>query len=101
MDKIKFDNLISKLQTASWTLYNAISNTKIFTTIINKQKIRLINVENGPIYINGQRLNLSDQQILTMIEFINNLINEFSSAIQSVENENNQEIVIALDRILD
>lgn len=101
MDSNKFDSLMVKLQAATWTLHNAISNTKFFTSTINEQKIKLINVENAPVYINSQRLNLTDLQIQTMLEFVDQLITTFAPEIEATNNEKRQSMITALDRILE
>jgi hypothetical protein len=101
MDETKFNSLMVKLQAASWTLYNAISNTKMFSTKINEQKIKLYNVENGPIYINSQRLDLTDAQIETMLSFVDQLIENSASEIQDANEAKRQSLVTALNRILE
>lgn len=101
MDNTKFDALMVKLQATTWTLHNAISNTKMFSTKINEQRIKLYNVENGPIYINSQRLDLSDAQIETMLDFVGQLIDASASEIQDANNEKRQSLITALNRILE
>ena len=101
MNGSKFNSLMTKLQAATWTLSNALSNTKLFTSIINEQKIKLYNVENGPIYINGQRLDLTDAQINTVLEFVNQLILDSASDIQAARTAKNQNLTTALNRILE
>lgn len=101
MNSVKFSALLDKLQTATWTLSNALSNTKIFSTKISGQKIKLYNVENGPLYINSQRLDLSIEQIETILDFIDQLIEDSSSEIAAAQTAKTQSLVDALNAILE
>lgn len=101
MEESKFDALMTKLQSASWSLSNAISNTKIFSTSINGQGIRLYNVENVPMYINSQRTSLTSSQITTVLSFVNQLIVDFDAEIQAAVDETNQSINTSIDIILE
>lgn len=101
MDSSKFANLMVKFQAASWTISNSLSNTKFFSTIINEQKIKLYNVENGPVYINGQRLSLTAEQIETVLDFVDQLIEDSASEIAAAQATKNQLLANALDRILE
>lgn len=101
MDNTKFELLMVKLQSATWTLSNAISNTKFFSTKINEQRIKLYNVENGPLYINSQRVSLTTEQIQSVLDFVDELIETFASQIVSAQTEKEDNISTAIDRILE
>lgn len=101
MDSTKFNSLMTKFQSATWSISNAISNTKLFTTTINEQKIKLYNVENGPLYINSQRVDLTTEQIQSVLSYVNELIDSFASEITDAETEIEQNLLTAIDRILE
>ena len=101
MDEAKFSALMVKLQAATWTISNAISNTKLFSTEINEQKIKLYNVENGPLYINSQRPGLTEAQVQTILDFVNQLIEDFEPEIQAAIIARNQSVATALGKILE
>jgi hypothetical protein len=81
---------------------NAISNTKIFNCEINGQNVRIFTFGHAnPLYINGEMLDLTDTQIETMIAFAAQLETSFSSEIQAAEAGRRQDMVTALNKILE
>lgn len=102
MDDTRFTALLAKLQAATWSLSNAISNTKMFTCEINDQRVKVVSFgHSNPVYINGQRLNLTDSQVETMLAFVEQLSTDFDSEIQAAESEKRQDMATALNRILE
>lgn len=102
MDNARFTSLLAKLDAATWSMGNAISNTKIFSCEINGQKVRVFTFGHAnPLYINGEMLDLTDAQIETMITFATQLETNFNSETQSAEAEKRQSLITALNRILE
>lgn len=100
MDDILFSEFFAKLQNATWELDYPANYTKMFTSYINGQKITLYNVMD-PIYINNIKLNITNDQALSILDFVNNtLIVNFSGEINDAIERDQNNLNYALDAIV-
>ena len=101
MNAENFSALMTKFQSATWSLIYPTNDTKTFKTRINDQVVVLYNVRD-PLYINGKKPDLSDEQTGEVMSFVTNtLLPSFESDISDAENSEQQELTAAILSIIE
>lgn len=101
MDSATFESLMEKLNSATWTLRNATSNTQFLVTSLGGHVVEIYNTPTAPgLYINNYPPDLTGDQKNLVIALTEELLAGFQTDIQQALQGQQQDMDSAVQDII-